>query len=189
MARPHSRPAISEAPTSRAADTSGHRPLLVSLLVSLRPGQWTKNLIVFAGLVFSLKLFEPRAILTAIEAFVIFCALSGIVYLINDVMDGAGVLFDDKQPANVAALMNAILSDPDLQDDIVEGQLAAVDRLQAKDFDGTLLGFVDQILQAPRQGAPRVAFDFWHQFDASEELEEIRMYRPGAFKALPERPA
>ena len=72
---------------SRVADTSGRRPLLVSLLVSLRPGQWTKNLIVFAGLLFSLKLFEPRAVLTAIEAFVIFCALSGIVYLINDVMD------------------------------------------------------------------------------------------------------
>lgn len=72
---------------SRAADTSGRRSLLVSLLVSLRPGQWTKNLIVFAGLVFSLKLFEPPAILTAIEAFVIFCALSGLVYLINDVMD------------------------------------------------------------------------------------------------------
>ena len=69
------------------ADTSGRRSLLVSLLVSLRPGQWTKNLIVFAGLVFSLKLFEPPAILTAIEAFVIFCALSGLVYLINDVMD------------------------------------------------------------------------------------------------------
>jgi len=48
------------------ADTSGRRSLLVSLLVSLRPGQWTKNLIVFAGLVFSLKLFEPPAILTAI---------------------------------------------------------------------------------------------------------------------------
>jgi 4-hydroxybenzoate polyprenyltransferase len=87
MARPHTRPAISEAPMSRAADTSGRRSLLVSLLVSLRPGQWTKNLIVFAGLLFSLQLFEPRAILTAIEAFVIFCALSGIVYLINDVMD------------------------------------------------------------------------------------------------------
>jgi 4-hydroxybenzoate polyprenyltransferase len=87
MARPHSRPAISEAPMRPTADTSGRRSLLVSLLVSLRPGQWTKNLIVFAGLVFSLKLFEPPAILTAIEAFVIFCALSGLVYLINDVMD------------------------------------------------------------------------------------------------------
>src|SRR4029450_5642475 len=103
-------------------------------------------------------------------------------------MDGAGVLFDDKHPAHVAALMNAILSDPDLQEDIVDGQLGAVGRLQGKDFDGTLLGFVDQILRAPRHGAPRVAFDFWHQFDASEELEEIRMYRPGAFKALPSRP-
>jgi glycosyltransferase involved in cell wall biosynthesis len=101
-------------------------------------------------------------------------------------MDGAGVLFDDKRPAHVAALMDAILSDPDLQDAIVDAQLAAVDRLQAKDFEGTLLGFVEQILCTPRQGVPRVAFDFWHQFDASEELEEIRMYRPGAFKALPE---
>ncbi len=75
--------------------------------------------------------------------------------------------------------MDAILSDPDLQDAIVDGQLAAVDRLQAKDFDGTLLGFVEQILAAPRQGAPRVAFDFWHQFDAFEELEEMRHVSAG----------
>ena len=87
MARPTSRPAIPDAPMSRAAVTSERRPLAVSLLVSLRPGQWTKNLVVFAGLLFSLQLFEPRAIITAVEAFVIFCALSGIVYLINDVMD------------------------------------------------------------------------------------------------------
>jgi hypothetical protein len=87
MARPHSRPAISDAPMSRSTDTSGRRPLAISLLLSLRPGQWTKNLIVFAGLVFSLKLFEPGAILTSIEAFAVFCALSGIVYLFNDVMD------------------------------------------------------------------------------------------------------
>jgi 4-hydroxybenzoate polyprenyltransferase len=87
MARSHSRPAIADAPMSRVADTSGHRSLAVSLLVSLRPGQWTKNLFVFAGLLFSLKLFDPRAILTAVEAFGIFCALSGVVYLLNDVMD------------------------------------------------------------------------------------------------------
>ena len=104
-------------------------------------------------------------------------------------MDGAGVLFEDKHPAQVAALMDAILSDHELQDQIVEGQLAAVERLQAKDFDGTLLGFVEQILGSPRQGEPHVAFDFWNQFDASEQLEEVRMYRPGAFKALPEAPA
>ncbi|MDR1989939.1 MAG: glycosyltransferase [Acidobacteriaceae bacterium] len=104
-------------------------------------------------------------------------------------MDGAGVLFDNKDPRYVASLMNAILSDADLQEIIVEQQLLAVDRLQAKDFDGTLLRFVDQILSSPRQGAPRVAFDFWQQFDAYEALEEIRALRPSAFKALPEAPA
>jgi 4-hydroxybenzoate polyprenyltransferase len=87
MARPTSRPAISDAPMSRSMDTSGRRPLAISLLISLRPGQWTKNLFVFAGLLFSLKLFEPRAIASAVGAFLIFCALSGIVYLLNDVMD------------------------------------------------------------------------------------------------------
>ena len=86
MARSHSQPAIPDA-APRAAATSGRRPLVVSLLISLRPNQWTKNLIVFAGLVFSIKLFEPTAVVTAAEAFVIFCLLSGVVYLINDVMD------------------------------------------------------------------------------------------------------
>ncbi len=101
-------------------------------------------------------------------------------------MDGGGVLYDDKTPMHVAALMDAILSDPDLQDNIVERQLDAVDRLQAKDFDGTLLRFVDGILRGPRQGEARVAFDFWHQFDALQALEEIRLDRPSAFKALPD---
>ena len=68
-------------------------------------------------------------------------------------------------------------------------QLEAVDRLQAKDFDRTLLGFVEQILSLPRQGAPRVAFDFWQQFDSLEQLEEFRRYRPSAYLALPEGPA
>ncbi|HUR34755.1 MAG TPA: glycosyltransferase [Vicinamibacterales bacterium] len=104
-------------------------------------------------------------------------------------MDGGGVLFDTKDPATVAALMDGILSNVALQDAIVEKQLDAVDRLQAKDFDRTLLGFVDQILAAPRAGAPRVAFDFWQQFDALEQLEEVRRYRPSAFFALPEAPA
>jgi glycosyltransferase involved in cell wall biosynthesis len=101
-------------------------------------------------------------------------------------MDGEGVLFEDKDPRYVAALMDAILSDAMLQDAIVAGQLEAVDRLRARDFRGTLLRFVDQMLSAPRTGEPKVAFDFWHQFDAAEQLEEIRKFRPSAFKALPE---
>jgi glycosyltransferase involved in cell wall biosynthesis len=103
-------------------------------------------------------------------------------------MDGAGVLFEEKDPMHVAALMDAIVSNVTLQDAIVEGQLAAADRLRSKDFAGMLLGFVNQILASPRAPAPRVAFDFWHQFDAAQALEELRLYRPSIYKALPEAP-
>jgi 4-hydroxybenzoate polyprenyltransferase len=81
-------------------DTGRHRELVnaptrstaLSLVVSLRPAQWTKNLIVFAGLLFGERasgpaFLDPRAIGQALAAFVIFCALSGVVYLINDVAD------------------------------------------------------------------------------------------------------
>jgi 4-hydroxybenzoate polyprenyltransferase len=63
------------------------RSVLAHLLISLRPGQWTKNLIVFAALLFGRRLFDPAAVGLALAAFSIFCALSGVVYLINDVSD------------------------------------------------------------------------------------------------------
>jgi glycosyltransferase involved in cell wall biosynthesis len=103
-------------------------------------------------------------------------------------MDGAGVLFEDRDPIHVATLIDAIVSNADLQDRIVEGQLAAVERLQSKDFAGTLLGFVDRMLTSPRAAAPHVAFDFWGQFDTAQELEELRMYRPAIYQALPAAP-
>ena len=101
-------------------------------------------------------------------------------------MDGAGILYDDKDPIHVATLMDAIASDAALQDRIVEGQLAAVARLQRKDFAATLLRFVDDIVKRPRAPAPSVTFDFWHQFDAAQDLEELRLYRPAAYQALAE---
>jgi 4-hydroxybenzoate polyprenyltransferase len=65
------------------------RSLLASLIISLRPEQWTKNLVVFAGLLFGRKLFDPtgRSPALAFAAFAVFCALSGVVYLVNDVAD------------------------------------------------------------------------------------------------------
>ena len=63
------------------------RPLVLNLLTSLRPSQWTKNLVVFAGLIFGRKLFVWSAVLEVIAAFAIFCCLSGVVYLVNDVLD------------------------------------------------------------------------------------------------------
>ena len=103
-------------------------------------------------------------------------------------MDGAGVLYETKDPMHVARLMDAILSDRALRDQIVIGQLAAVDRLRSKDFGGTLLGFVDAILAGPRAPRPKVTFDFWGQFDAAQELEELRLYRPAIYQALPPAP-
>jgi 4-hydroxybenzoate polyprenyltransferase len=65
----------------------GNRPLLLSLFLSLRPGQWTKNLFVFAALVFSHRLTDGEAVARAGAAFLVFCILSGTVYLVNDVLD------------------------------------------------------------------------------------------------------
>src|SRR5215211_151005 len=57
---------------------------LLPLLSALRPKQWSKNLLVFAGLIFGRKLLVPSAVAESGAAFAIFCALSGAVYLIND---------------------------------------------------------------------------------------------------------
>jgi glycosyltransferase involved in cell wall biosynthesis len=101
-------------------------------------------------------------------------------------MDGAGVLYEDKDPMHVAALMDTIISDCSLQDSIVRDQLESVRRLQSRDFTATLLDFVAEILNGARASPPRIAFDFWQQFDAASQLEDIRLVRPSAFKALPE---
>lgn len=60
-------------------------PLL--LLRAMRPRQWTKNVLLLAGLFFSRSLLDPVAIGRALAGLVIFCLLSGAIYLINDVTD------------------------------------------------------------------------------------------------------
>ncbi len=57
------------------------------ILVSMRPKQWYKNLVIFIGIAFSLNLFNFNLWITVISAFIIFCLLSGSIYLINDVLD------------------------------------------------------------------------------------------------------
>ncbi len=59
---------------------------VTAALISLRPRQWVKNLFVFAGVIFSQNLVSPL-IWPALGAFAVFCALSGAIYLINDVAD------------------------------------------------------------------------------------------------------
>jgi len=57
--------------------------------VALRPRQWTKNLLLFAGIVFAAKLGEPARWLAAVTAFAAYCAASSAAYLVNDVRDAA----------------------------------------------------------------------------------------------------
>lgn len=99
-------------------------------------------------------------------------------------MHGGGVLYHDKDPLAVAALMDAILSDAAACDAVVASQDAALERLLALDFAGTLRAHADMALTAPRRHW-RVAFDFWQQVDTHERLKALKKIRPGLFEALP----
>ena len=57
------------------------------IFISLRPAQWVKNSFVFAALIFSQNVFNPKMLVMSIAAFIIFCFLSGGVYLFNDLLD------------------------------------------------------------------------------------------------------
>lgn len=59
----------------------------VEILKTLRPQQWIKNLFIFAPLIFSENVFNLAPLVKTILAFVIFCLLSGSVYILNDLRD------------------------------------------------------------------------------------------------------
>jgi 4-hydroxybenzoate polyprenyltransferase len=63
--------------------------MLKALLRTMRPRQWAKNAVLFAALVFDrqLRLDNLPAVLRTFAGFVIFCILSGVVYIINDIAD------------------------------------------------------------------------------------------------------
>jgi len=65
------------------------RGVMLALLVSLRPKQWTKNLLLFAGLLFTLDQPPrvPHPVQNAALGFLLFSLLSSVVYLVNDLAD------------------------------------------------------------------------------------------------------
>jgi len=73
---------MSSSPPSLFASVKG-------LFLSMRPHQWTKNLVVFAALVFDIKLAQVHFLLPVLQGFVMLCLLSSAVYLINDCVDVA----------------------------------------------------------------------------------------------------
>lgn len=60
---------------------------LYYLLKTMRPRQWTKNVAIFAALVFDVKLFHPAPLLRTLAGFALLCMVSGTIYLMNDLVD------------------------------------------------------------------------------------------------------
>jgi L-malate glycosyltransferase len=103
-------------------------------------------------------------------------------------MDGGGVLYESRDPLRVAALVNAVASDADLESRVLAAQDAALARLRARDFGAEVVRVVRDVLARPRRPPAPVAYDFWRQFALAGELEELRQTRPAAFRALPVAP-
>ena len=87
-------PVTRERPEPQAAEVAADGPTskprrgpLRAAIVALRPQEWVKNLLVFAGLLFSGKFDEVDAILAATLTFAAFCMVASAGYLINDARD------------------------------------------------------------------------------------------------------
>lgn len=61
--------------------------MIIGLIKTMRPKQWTKNIVIFAPLTFDVKLFNLRYLAQTIAGFVLLCLISGTVYIINDLVD------------------------------------------------------------------------------------------------------
>jgi 4-hydroxybenzoate polyprenyltransferase len=78
-----------EASHATVLELPRRRTPVVAAFAALRPRQWTKNLLLFAGIVFAAQLGDPSRWVAAITAFVAYCAASSAAYLVNDVRDVA----------------------------------------------------------------------------------------------------
>ncbi len=58
-----------------------------ALLKTMRPRQWSKNIFIFAALVFDKQLRIPSSLLRTVAGFALFCLISSAVYIFNDLTD------------------------------------------------------------------------------------------------------
>ena len=61
--------------------------MLTALIKTMRPRQWSKNVFVFAALVFDKQLLNPESFLRTLAGFALFCLISSTVYIFNDIAD------------------------------------------------------------------------------------------------------
>jgi 4-hydroxybenzoate polyprenyltransferase len=78
---------VSLSEPARVVGLPARRSLPAAVLVSLRPRQWTKNLLLFAGIIFAAKLGDASRWAEAFAAFAAYCAASSASYVVNDVRD------------------------------------------------------------------------------------------------------
>jgi len=81
------KPKASSTGSGAAVRPTGVLATGLALLKTMRPKQWTKNVVVFAPLVFDEKLFQPALLGRTALAFALFCLISSTVYIINDLVD------------------------------------------------------------------------------------------------------
>ena len=85
-----SRPELVSAPAvPEVVPLAPRRSPAAALLASLRPRQWTKNLLLLAGIVFAAEIGDPSRWWRAAAAFAAYCAASSAAYLVNDLRDAA----------------------------------------------------------------------------------------------------
>ncbi len=76
----------------------------MKLLQIMRPKHWTKNVFVFAALVFGQQMTVPLAVGRAVGAFICFCLAASAIYIFNDIIDrGTDSLHPEKRKRPIAA--------------------------------------------------------------------------------------
>ena len=103
-------------------------------------------------------------------------------------MDGAGILYTNKDPMHVAALINAVVDDRDAGRSHRRRPVRGAGAPRGEGLCRHPAGARRQRVGVAARAHPPVAFDFWDQVDAAEEFDEIKAYRPAAFLALPPDP-
>lgn len=68
-----------------------------NIVKSMRPKQWTKNLLIFAAPIFSGKLFQGSILQKTIVGFFVLCLISGSIYILNDVVDRKRDIYHPKK--------------------------------------------------------------------------------------------
>lgn len=75
---------------------------LHNIIKTMRPKQWLKNVFVFAGLVFDRQLLSSASFLITLAAAFLFCLVSSMIYIINDLVD---IKFDRQHPVKKHRLL------------------------------------------------------------------------------------